>query len=158
MSSKSLVTCHGRSSTHGRTQLKQTASRTQTVLDSSIGKPAQSIKVHLFTSPGTTEIGSINILTRNITWIPLGTSTTDADGRCLNLLSVPSIGNPSDPTRPTTPPTLQPGIYQIVFETKEYFDRSGRSSFYPFVQVRSPPTTDSLSRDAALIERLPFSG
>jgi 5-hydroxyisourate hydrolase-like protein (transthyretin family) len=30
---------------------------------------------------------------------------------------------------------LQPGTYQIVFETKEYFERTDRKTFYPFVQV-----------------------
>ena len=121
---------------HGPNQLKQQPRADTTVLDSSIGKPAESIKVHLLTSPDTTGISSssnANTLSNNITWTTLGTSTTNADGRCLDLLS--------DPTRPTaSPPSpkLQPGIYQIVFETKEYFERSGRKSFYPFVQVRSP--------------------
>jgi len=44
------------------------------------------------------------------------------DGRCLDLLL------------PHSSP-IQSGIYQIVFETKEYFERTGRKSFYPFVQV-----------------------
>ena len=41
------------------------------------------------------------------------------------------------PPNSEKPDALQPGTYQIVFETKEYFERTGRKSFYPFVQVGS---------------------
>lgn len=102
MASKSPITCH--------------------VLDSSIGKPAQGVKVQLLApsvqdavtvAPSSSHGGSA--------WVGIGTSVTNADGRCLDLLS-PDLA-------------LQPGIYQIVFETKEYFERTGRKSFYPFVQI-----------------------
>ena len=69
------------------------------------------------------------IVTGAAQWTGLGTSMTNADGRCLDLLS-PDLG------------TLQPGIYQIAFETKEYFERTGRKSFYPFVQVTSSHIRD----------------
>lgn len=103
MASKSPITCH--------------------VLDSSIGKPAQGVKVQLLApsvpGPNPTSGG---------VWIGIGASTTNAGGRCLDLLSPnPASDSPSY--------TLQPGTYQIVFETKEYFERTGRKSFYPFVQI-----------------------
>ena len=28
-----------------------------------------------------------------------------------------------------------PGTYKITFNTKEYFERTGRSSFFPYVEV-----------------------
>ena len=94
-----------------------------TVLDSSIGKPAQGVKVQLLApsvpGPNPTSGG---------VWIGIGASTTNADGRCLDLLS-------PNPASDSSSYTLQPGTYQIVFETKEYFERTGRKSFYPFVQV-----------------------
>jgi 5-hydroxyisourate hydrolase-like protein (transthyretin family) len=31
----------------------------------------------------------------------------------------------------------QGGVYRIVFETKNYFDRAGKPTFYPWVEVRS---------------------
>ena len=44
-----------------------------------------------------------------------------------------------------TEPTLRPGAaYQVVFETKEYFERTGgRKSFYPFVQVSTSTSSDA---------------
>jgi len=27
------------------------------------------------------------------------------------------------------------GLYKIVFKTKEYFERTGRKSFYPWVEI-----------------------
>ncbi|KAF9645433.1 transthyretin [Thelephora ganbajun] len=101
MASKSPITCH--------------------VLDSSIGKPAQGVKVKLLApnvqEPNPTHAGA---------WIAIGTSVTNADGRCLDLLPPDSAGSSY---------AFQPGIYQIVFETKEYFERTDRKSFYPFVQI-----------------------
>jgi len=104
MTLKSPITCH--------------------VLDSSIGKPAQGVKVRLL-APSVQDASTTGSPPHSQTWVELGSSVTNADGRCLDLLP------------PSSPPsvTLQPGTYQIVFETKEYFERSGRNSFYPFVQI-----------------------
>jgi 5-hydroxyisourate hydrolase len=33
------------------------------------------------------------------------------------------------------------GQYKIVFETKDYFDKVGKSTFYPWVEVCTPETT-----------------
>jgi len=101
MALKSPITCH--------------------VLDSSIGKPAQGVKVHLL-APNVQETTTATPPPSHASaWVQLGSSVTNADGRCSDLLP-PSAA-------------LQPGTYQIVFETKEYFERSDRKSFYPFVQI-----------------------
>jgi len=98
MASKSPITCH--------------------VLDSSIGKPAEGVKVHLLAQKTTTTTTPAH---SSSAWVELGSSVTNADGRCVHL--------------PLPSATLEPGSYQIVFETKEYFERSDRKSFYPFVQI-----------------------
>jgi len=119
MAPKSQITCH--------------------VLDSSIGKPAEGITVHLLI--GISNVPELELglpvatgqHTHGITWTKIGTSTTDADGRCLDLLLLPSKPSSGSPISPQE--ALRPGIYQILFETKEYFERTGRKSFYPFVQI-----------------------
>jgi len=109
------------------------------VLDSSLGKPAPGVKVQLL-APTVGQEGDPGPAHGGV-WIGIGTSATNADGRCLDLLPTPNpatttttIRSPGDSTEPP-PYTLQPGTYQIVFETKEYFEKTGRKSFYPFVQV-----------------------
>lgn len=97
--------------------------RTPAVLDSSIGKPAQGVKVQLLT-PDILETDPAH----GGQWLGIGSSVTNADGRCLDLV-------PHDLAKSRA---LTAGTYQIVFETKEYFDRTSRKSFYPFVQVGSP--------------------
>jgi len=103
VASKSPITCH--------------------VLDSSIGKPAQGVKVQLL-APSIQGTESPTPSHAGGAWVGMGTSVTNADGRCLDLL----------PPGPDSPP-LQRGTYQIVFETEGYFERTGRKSFYPFVQI-----------------------
>jgi 5-hydroxyisourate hydrolase-like protein (transthyretin family) len=49
---------------------------------------------------------------------------TNADGRCINLLSSDKY-------------LTQGGVYRIVFETKDYFDKAGKPTFYPWVEVRT---------------------
>jgi len=100
MATKSPITCH--------------------VLDSSTGKPAQDIQVLLL-------LGTVSepSFTTGNSWIEIGTSTTNADGRCLDLIA----------DAPGARDALRPGTYQIVFKTKEYFEKTGRKSFYPFVQI-----------------------
>jgi len=114
MATKSPITCH--------------------VLDSSIGKPAQGVKVQLLQGPiGTNQLGPSPSPSHGGTWVEIGTSVTNADGRCLDLL-LPLPPGPGQPESSSSR-TLQSGTYQIVFETKEYFEKMGRKSFYPFVQI-----------------------
>lgn len=54
-------------------------------------------------------------------WRELAQGKTDADGRITNLLSVDYM--------------LQPGLYQLTFDTREYFSRRSLPSFYPYVPV-----------------------
>ena len=105
------------------------------VLDSSLGKPAPGVKVQLL-APTVGQGGRDPGPAHGGVWIGIGTSATNADGRCLDLLppATTTTRSPGDSTEPP-PYTLQPGTYQIVFETKEYFEKTGRKSFYPFVQV-----------------------
>ncbi|KAJ7070866.1 hypothetical protein C8F01DRAFT_1046592 [Mycena amicta] len=78
------------------------------VLDSSIGKPGDGVSVHL------------QRLNDDNTFTVLATGETNADGRCTELL---------------TPQTLAAGTYKIVFKPKEYFERTGRKCFYPWVEI-----------------------
>ena len=77
------------------------------VLDTSIGKPAEGVKLHLSLMTG----GN---------WKELGHGTTDADGRCKTLL-------PPGPT--------PEGTYRLVFETRSYFAAKSIETFYPKVEI-----------------------
>lgn len=78
------------------------------VLDTSVGKPAKGISVHLHRKDD--EIG----------WEELGSGTTDADGRITDLLA---------------PNSLKPGEFRIVFEVGPYFEKQGVDAFYPYVPI-----------------------
>jgi 5-hydroxyisourate hydrolase len=61
------------------------------------------------------------------TWRSLAKGVTNAHGRCNNLLS-------SDEVAPDV--KLEAGgLYKIVFETKDYFDKAGKTTFYPWVEI-----------------------
>src|SRR5882757_3143819 len=96
MATKSPITCHG---THlnvhtrtGGTSDRPFQKKTHpTVLDSSIGKPAQGVKVQLLSPSvpsiqGDSLISSHPIPTHAGVWVGIGSSMTNADGRCLDLL------------------------------------------------------------------------
>jgi 5-hydroxyisourate hydrolase len=94
------------------------------VLDSSIGKPAAGVRVdlHVHKTSG-------NATTEIQVWEFLASGVTNADGRCVDLLS------PGD-QQPVQSARLQSGgLYKIVFETKDYFDRAGKPTFYPWVEI-----------------------
>ena len=57
--------------------------------------------------------------------------TTNADGRCIDLL--PPVGSPEAQQEETDLITGQ--TYKIIFRTKEYFQKTERDSFYPWVEV-----------------------
>jgi 5-hydroxyisourate hydrolase len=75
------------------------------VLDAVLGKPAAGIGVRLETplSDG---------------WIAVGTSTTDADGRCRDLAE-----------------TVAAGTYRLAFATGEYMEQQGRKTIYPEISI-----------------------
>jgi len=58
---------------------------------------------------------------------------TNADGRCLDLLPVRG----SDEAKREGTDLIAGQTYKIVFKTNEYFDKTNRKSFYPWVEVRS---------------------
>ena len=78
------------------------------VLDTSRGGPAAGVGVRLEHRQGQS-------------WIALGQSRTDADGRCRDLL------------RP--PDRLEGGRYRLVFDTGAYFSSLALAAFFPEVTV-----------------------
>lgn len=78
------------------------------VLDTSIGKPATPVAVHLEFQDGST-------------WQRIGSGSTDSDGRCKTL-------TPSEQV-------IQPGTYRLIFETGNYFKFKKVATFYPRVTV-----------------------
>ncbi|MGE0496100.1 MAG: hydroxyisourate hydrolase [Vulcanimicrobiota bacterium] len=76
------------------------------VLDTSLGRPGQQIAVRLFRE----EQGE---------WRQIGQDKTDDDGRVKGLLAG----------------ELQAGIHRIEFDTGEYFRRTNRQGFYPYVEI-----------------------
>jgi len=90
------------------------------ILDASLGKPASGVAVSLHRLEGGSGQSP-----------QCGSDATNSDGRCLNLL--PHKGSEAEAEARSA---LQPGQdYKIVFETKEYFARTGRESFYPRVEI-----------------------
>lgn len=78
------------------------------VLDTSRGQPATGVRVALD-------------VRRDENWHRLAAAETDADGRVRTLLPNEAV--------------LEPGLYQLTFETSAYFAASGVSTFYPHVIV-----------------------
>lgn len=78
------------------------------ILDTTKGKPAEGVSIILFQQD-------------NVSWKQHTTGITNADGRIANLLQKDVI--------------LEPGVYKIKFETKEYFEKQGVQTFYPFVEI-----------------------
>lgn len=76
------------------------------VLDAVAGTPAVGVGVALSVRQGDG-------------WLALALGVTDADGR------ITSLG----------PERLEPGMYQVRFDVGAYFERTGRESFYPTVEI-----------------------
>ncbi|KAL9716483.1 hypothetical protein Ac2012v2_000931 [Leucoagaricus gongylophorus] len=105
MSRSSPITCH--------------------VLDSSIGKPAEGIEVTLQILETSTSGDAVEVF-RSI-----AQGVTDSDGRCIDLLPPRGSG---ETARAQT--DLRAGqTYKINFKTKQYFERTDRTSFYPWVEI-----------------------
>ncbi len=67
---------------------------------------------------------------------------TNGDGRCVDLL--PPVGSREAEQEETDLITGQ--TYKIIFKTKEYFQRTERDSFYPWVEVSWSPTIVAVIR------------
>ncbi len=76
------------------------------VLDAALGQPAVGVAVALQKQ---TPDG----------WAAVGKGETDADGR------IPSLG----------PERAEPGIYRLIFDSGDYFEETGRETFYPEIEV-----------------------
>ena len=78
------------------------------VLDTARGRPASGIVVQLEISEGES-------------WRQVADGVTDADGRLRSWIS--------------TGPSLQSGVYRLVFDTAGYFQRLELDAFYPRIVV-----------------------
>jgi len=91
------------------------------VLDSSTGKPAEGVEVtlqHYCHMPGSDNIDIFE---------PLAKGQTDTDGRCTTLL--PPRGSPN------AVELKAGGLYKVVFKTKDYYAKTDRKCFYPWVEI-----------------------
>jgi 5-hydroxyisourate hydrolase len=79
------------------------------VLDASLGKPAAGVPVQL------------ERLESSGSWVQLGSSKTDQDGRCAQLL--------------TEGESLRAGRYRLAFDTGSYHARMQVSGLYPVVEI-----------------------
>mgnify|MGYP002387097812 CR=1 FL=1 len=81
-------------------------------LDTTLGRPAANLQMTLARQVAGAVAG---------TWEPLATVATNSDGR------VPAS---------EMPPSLEPGLYQLTFQTGAYFAAHGvTDTIYPFVQI-----------------------
>ncbi|KIL71671.1 hypothetical protein M378DRAFT_183043 [Amanita muscaria Koide BX008] len=94
------------------------------VLDSSTGKPAEGVSIRLQLLEVVQDSG-VEV------FHPLAVGITNKDGRCTDLLPPP--GSPEAGEQGTELSSGQ--VYKIVFKTKEYFERTERESFYPWVEI-----------------------
>jgi 5-hydroxyisourate hydrolase len=79
------------------------------VLDTASGRPAAGVSV------------SLERIDSSGTATPLGTGTTDSDGRLRTLLAAGQ--------------SLEQGDYRLRFDTAAYLARAGHAIFYPAVSV-----------------------
>jgi 5-hydroxyisourate hydrolase len=78
------------------------------ILDTTKGKPAEGVTIILYQGG-------------NDEWNEIARGTTNSDGRIKDLLDSNN--------------TLEFGIYKMRFETKDYFDKTTTSTFYPYVEI-----------------------
>ncbi|EJF67196.1 transthyretin [Dichomitus squalens] len=93
------------------------------VLDSSVGRPAAGVPVQL------QKLKSADGPTAGFDVLADG--VTDHDGRCMQLYPEAGPGQKREDLI-----KLQAGnLYKVVFKTKDYFEGTGRKSFYPWVEI-----------------------
>jgi 5-hydroxyisourate hydrolase len=78
------------------------------ILDTTKGKPAKGVTIILFRD-------------QMDQWKEIAKGITNSDGRITDLLKKDIL--------------LSHGTYKIRFETKEYFDKQGIDTFYPYVEI-----------------------
>ena len=79
------------------------------VLDTALGKPAARVPVRL------------EHRKKDGSWQTMGSSDTDTDGRCAELLAESQA--------------LAEGLYRFVFDTATYYKAQNVSGFYPVVEI-----------------------
>ncbi|MFZ7115224.1 MAG: hydroxyisourate hydrolase [Bacteroidota bacterium] len=86
------------------------------ILDTSLGKPAKGIRIHL---------------EQNLSgkWSLISSGVTNEDGRISDLLAKEI--------------KLAFGIYRMIFDVKPYFEKQNIKSFYPSVTVEFEISEDS---------------
>ncbi len=100
------------------------------ILDTSRGKPGEEITVILSQQQAEG-------------WKQLALGSTDSQGRNTDLLN--------DDTK------LELGVYRLRFETREYFEKLGVLSFYPFVEITFNVTSDEHYHIPVLISPYGFT-
>lgn len=78
------------------------------VLDTSLGRPAVGVPIHLYQQQGEG-------------WEKLGCGITNSDGRIAKLLNDDLV--------------LPAGVYRMHFDIKRYFATAQQKAFYPYVDV-----------------------
>lgn len=78
------------------------------ILDTALGQPAKDVPVRLERRESTD-------------WASLGSSLTDADGRCAQLLPEGE--------------TLRAGLYRLAFDTASYYLAQRIEGLYPVVEI-----------------------
>jgi len=78
------------------------------ILDTALGRPAEGVAVTLEAR-------------RDGEWVAVGNAESDADGRVRSL--VPAGRE------------IAAGMHRLRFDASGYFARSGRETFYPFVEI-----------------------
>ena len=78
------------------------------ILDTTKGKPAKDVMITLYRK-------------EKKQWTELVKGITNKDGRIPDLLKKDVV--------------LEEGIYKIRFETRDYFDKQGVATFYPYVEI-----------------------
>ena len=100
------------------------------VLDTSLGRPASGVAVHLERE-------------RENQWESVGRAETDAEGRVRTL--VPEGMR------------VSPGVYRLSFGVREYFQRSDVFTFYPYVQIAFETTANQHYHVPLLISPFGYS-
>lgn len=86
------------------------------ILDTSLGKPAAGVSIHLQKPDGES-------------WISLASGITNSDGRIPDLLEKGIV--------------LEPGHYSMLFEVAPYFESLQLKSFYPQIRIEFRVTDGS---------------
>jgi 5-hydroxyisourate hydrolase len=79
------------------------------VLDTALGKPAARVPVRLEQRE------------KDGRWLTLASFSTDADGRCAQMLAASQ--------------SLAEGVYRLVFDTATYYAAQNLSGLYPVVEI-----------------------